>query len=350
MASECTVVVPLCNEEQTLPTLHIRLTATLKRMAIPYEIIYVDNGSTDRTPSLIAELNTQDSAVRGILLSRRFSTQAALCAGLEATNGRAVITIDGNLEDPPEVIPLLLDAWQTGYEVVWARRRRRRNIAHRAASAICRKFLGLVSEIPIPTDTGEMVLMDRRAIEELNALPERTRFLTGLRSWVGFRQTVLEYDHHPRLSNRTVPILSRQIRTVIEGLICFSNVPLRAITALGYCVTAAAAILLVSTLVEAEWVGFARRGSLILGTALAMLGGAQIVCLGIVGQYVSRIYSEVRGRPLYVVRERVGFTPHPRAVRNILQFLPSDSATHQEAATQRCVRQDLAQELSRIAP
>ena len=347
MASDCTVVVPLCNEEQTLPTLHVRLTATLKRLAIPYDIIYVDNGSTDRTPSLIADLNRQDSTVRGILLSRRFSTQAALCAGLEATNGRAVITIDGNLEDPPEVIPLLLDAWQSGYEVVWARRRRRRNIVHRAASTVCRKFLGLVSEIPIPTDTGEMVLMDRRAIEELNALPERTRFLTGLRSWVGFRQTVLEYDHHPRLSNRTVPILSRQIRTVIEGLLSFSNVPLRAITVLGYCVTAVSAVGLASALADAESVDMSATGSPILGAALAMLGGIQLLCLGIVGQYVSRIYSEVRGRPLYVVRERVGFTPHPRAVRNVLQFLPSEAAARQETATQRRIQQSLSQEVVR---
>ncbi len=348
MASECTVVVPLRNEEQTLPTLHVRLTATLKRLAIPYEIIYVDNGSTDRTPSLIADLCTHETTVRGILLSRRFSTQAALCAGLEATNGRAVITIDGNLEDPPEVIPLLLDAWQSGYEVVWARRRRRRNVAHRAASTICRKLLGLVSEIPIPTDTGEMVLMDRRAIEELNALPERTRFLTGLRSWVGFRQTVLEYDHHPRLSNRSVPILSRQIRTVIEGLVSFSNVPLRAITILGYFVTAVAAIVLVAAIVESEWTWIAGTATLVLGAALAMLGGVQLLCLGIVGQYVSRIYSEVRGRPLYIIRERVGFTPHPRVARSILQFLPNESAEHQIAITQRRIEQALSQGVAPI--
>ncbi len=335
MASECAVVVPLRNQEQNLAKLHVRLTATLKRLAIPYEIIYVDNGSTDLTASLIHDLHLEDSAVLGIILSRRFSTQAALSAGLEATSARAVITLDESLENPPEVIPLLLNAWESGYEVVWARRRRRYNIAHRTAGFVCRKVLSLVSEIPIPAETGEMVLMDRRAVEELNALPERTRFLTGLRSWVGFRQTVLEYQHLPRINTRTLPVLARQIRTAIEGLLSFSKVPLRAITILGYLVTSLASIGLVASLIDPRLAGPLGEGAALPGAILAMLGGVQLICLGIVGEYIARIYSEVRGRPLYVVRERVGFSPHPRAVRSILQFLPSQSASIQENAQRR---------------
>jgi len=344
VSSECAVVVPLHNEEQNLAKLHVRLTATLKRLAIPYEIIYVDNGSTDLTASLINDLHVEDSAVRGIILSRRFSTQAALSAGLEATSARAVITLDGKLDNPPEVIPLLLNAWESGYEVVWARRRRRYNIAHRAASFACRKVLSLVSEIPIPADTGEMVLMDRRAVEELNALPERTRFLTGLRSWVGFRQTVLEYQHHARLGNRTAPVLARQVRTAVEALLSFSKVPLRAITILGYVVTALASIGLLGTLIEARFAETFDEGASLVGTVLAMLAGVQLICLGIVGEYIARIYSEVRGRPLYVVRERVGFSPHPRAARSILQFLPSQSASIAENAQRRL--QEACEELT----
>jgi len=326
LAAECVVVVPLHNEEENLPKLHVRLTATLKRLAIPYEIIYVDNGSTDQTPALIEDLHRQDDAIRGIILSRRFSPQAVLSAGLEAACGRSVITIDGNLEDPPEVLPLLIETWHAGYEVVFARRRRRTSALHRAASIVCRGVLKLVSEVPIPTDTGDMVLMDQRVVTELNSLPERTRFLTGLRGWVGFRQTVLEYDHHPRLSNRAVPILSRQIRTVLEALFSFSKVPLKTITVAGLAISALAVLSLF------KLVGANLTTS---NAVTVLLAGVQLICLGIVGEYVSRIYSEVRGRPLYVVRQRIGFQPLPRAARNIVQFLPSEAANRQETATRQ---------------
>lgn len=347
MSAECSIIVPVFNDGASLPTLHLRLTAMLRRLAIPYEILYVDNGSTDQTPEIISSLHREDSAVKGIILSRRFGRQAALCAGLEAATGRSVITIDGNLTDPPEVIPRLIEAWHEGYEVIFARRRRNKSLLHRAASRVCRRILRQVSEVPIPTDTGELTLMDRRAVEELNSLPERTRFITGLRSWVGFRQAVLEYTpESPRSGAGSVYSLSRQLHTVVEGVLAFSSAPLRLITTLG-CAVSLVSIggLLIGGfrfgIIDAQG-----AGSVLIGSGLGLLGGVQLVCLGIVGEYMARVYQEVRNRPLYVTRERVGFLPHPRAVRNILEFLPTESTALQETATDVLVRETrLAQRL-----
>jgi len=333
VASECSVIVPLYNEELNLPTLHLRLTATLRRLAVPYEIIYVDNGSTDQTPALISELNAQDDAVKGIILSRYFSRQTAICAGLEAANGRAVITIDGDLTDPPEVIPQLIEAWHEGYEVIFARRRRHKNSLYQAMSFLCHSALRLTCEVDIPTDTGELTLMDRRAVQEMNNIPERSRCITGLRSWVGFRQTVLEYDRQAGLGRASLISVFRQIRTVLEAMFAFSNVPIKGILALGGLITAVAIVGLVISLARTGTASFAGTGSLLLGWSLGLLGGIQLMCLGVVAEYLSRVYREVRGRPMYVSRERIGFQPLPRPVRNILQFLPSDAAKRQETAT-----------------
>ncbi|UCC99498.1 MAG: glycosyltransferase family 2 protein [Phycisphaerales bacterium] len=338
MACECSVVVPLYNEELNLPTLHLRLTAALRRLAIPYEIIYVDNGSADQTPALISELHAQDEAVKGIILSRRFSRQGGLCAGLEAANGRSVITIDGNLEDPPEVIGQLIEAWHEGYEVIFARRRRRKNSFYQILSSLCHYMLRLVSEVDIPTDIGELTLMDRRAVQELNRLSEQTRCITGLRSWVGFRQMVLEYDCQSGLSSASGSPVSRQVRTVLEGLLAFSNVPIKGITVIGCLVAAVALFGMIGSLDKTEISGSAGAGAMILGWALGILGGIQLMCLGVIGEYLSRVYREVRGRPLYVTRERIGFQPLPRPARNILQFLPSQAAKRQELATNARVK------------
>lgn len=337
MASECSVVVPLHNEAYRLPTLHARLMDTLQRLAIPFEVIYVDNGSTDETAELIAAFNEANGSVKGIILSRRFRRQAAVSAGLEAANGRSVITIDGNLEDPPEIIPQLLDAWNNGYEVVFARRKRRRGALERTASLLCHRFLRLVSEIKIPTDTGELVLMDRRAVDELNRLPERSRFVTGLRSWVGFRQTVLEYDRPAETKFTAAIILARQVRTVIEGLFAFSSVPLKAVTLTGVALLVGAIVGLTLTLLFSTF-GQLGASVLLILTVVGGLGGVQLICLGVLGEYLARIYQEVRGRPLYVCRAQLGFRQQPRAVRSIAEFLPTEVTRRQEAATEEHVR------------
>ncbi len=327
VSMECSVVVPLCNEELNLPNLHLRLTATLRPLAIPYEIIYVDDGSTDRTADMIRDLHYQDGAVKGVFLSRNFGHQAALCAGIEAACGRAVITIDGDLQDPPELIPDMLEKWAEGHQVVYARRRKRQeNPFKQAACFVFYRVLRHVAEIPIALDTGDYALMDRAAVEQLNAMPERTRFIRGLRSWVGFKQTDVLYDRDRRQDGQSKYPFSRLARLGLDGLFGFSEAPLKAITRVGLliCVLALTGLALeVAGTLNTQW----------LGPALFLLAGVQMLGLGILGEYIARIHHEVRGRPLYVLRERLGFRRLPKPAPNVLEFLPSRESDHQEQLT-----------------
>ncbi len=338
---ECSVVVPLCDEEQNLPTLHVRLTTTLRRLAIPYEIIYVDDGSRDRTGKIIAELHEQDSAVKGIFLSRNFGHQPALCAGVESAAGRAVITMDGDLQDPPEVIPALIDKWREGYQIVFARRHRRReHLAKRAACFLFYRLLRRLSEVPIPLDTGDFALMDRQAVEELNHLPERTRFVRGLRSWVGFRHTEVEYDRDIRRNGRTKYSLGRLIHFALDGMFAFSIAPLKMITVMGCIVSMLAIAALLACVAGRLGVGPEVADLVWLGSALVLLGGIQLVALGVIGEYLARVYDEVRGRPLYVTRERIGFESLPRPVPSVLDFLPPESLERREKVTAARLKPD----------
>ncbi|MGQ9650546.1 MAG: glycosyltransferase family 2 protein [Phycisphaerae bacterium] len=333
MALECSIVIPLCNEEQSLPALHLRLSAVMQRLAIPYEIIYIDDGSRDRTAEIIRDLHMQDSAVKGVFLSRNFGHQAALCAGLEAATGRSVITMDGDLQDPPEVIPDLIEKWRNGYQVVFARRRsRRENVFKKAAYFSFYRLLREVSEIAIPLDTGDFALMDRRALDEMNSLPERTRFLRGLRSWVGFRQAEVEYDREPRHTGETKYTFRRLLRLAMDGILSFSDAPLKAITLAG-CFIFAISLMVLAVGISGLWSGASGKGMLLLGAALSLLGGIQLIGLGVVGEYMSRIYREVRGRPIYVAKERLGFQRMPRPVPDVLNFLAADVRQRRRRAT-----------------
>lgn len=327
MSIECSVIVPLCDEELNLPTLHLRLTATMRRLAIPYEIIYVDDGSTDRTSEMIRELNSQDSSVKAIYLSRNFGHQAALCAGIEAASGRAVVTIDGDLQDPPELIPEMLDRWNDGYQIVYARRRKRQeNFLKQAACFVFYRVLHSLAEISIPLDTGDYALMDHQVVDQLNAMPERTRFIRGLRSWVGFKQTDVLYDRDRRHDGESKYSVARLARLGLDGIFGFSVAPLKAITTVGLLICGLSAAAL-----AANFAGFFTAST--LGLGLGLLGGVQMIALGIMGEYVARIHEEVRQRPLYVTRERLGFRALPRSAPNVIEFLPSDHAERQEEAT-----------------
>lgn len=334
MPVECSIVIPLHNEELNLGALHLRLTAALHPLAIPFEIIYVDDGSTDNTAKLIREMHDRDPAVKAVFLSRNFGHQSALCAGLEAAGGRAVITIDGDLQDPPELIPSLIERWRDGYQIVYARRRtRQENRFKQAACFVFYRILRRLAEVPIPLDTGDYALMDRGVVEQINSLPERTRFIRGLRSWVGFRQTDVLYDRDKRREGKSKYSLAKLARLGLDGIFSLSQAPLKAITLIGIALSLSAVAAGVSTVAGITPFG---------GTRIAIVGlaGLQMLGLGVVGEYVGRIHSEVRGRPLYIARERLGFRPPARAVRNVLEFLPSRESDRQEQLTAACLGAD----------
>ena len=334
MAVECSVIVPLCNAQQSLPTMHLRLSSTLCRMAIPYEVIYIDDGSTDDTASIIRDLYEQDSSVKAIFLSRNFGHQAALCAGLEAASGRAVITIDGDLQDPPELIPKMIDKWHEGYQVVYARRRRRPDHPlKRTACFLFYRTLCQLSDLAIPLDTGDYALMDRQAVNQLNAMPERTRFIRGLRSWVGFKQTHVEYDRDRCYEGKSKYSVQQLARLGLDGVFAFSQVPLKGIAVLGVLVMLLATGSLVLTASGLGQRVTEHTGLLWLGSCLALLGGVQLTSMGVIGAYLGRIHDEVRARPLYVTQERLGFQRLPRPVPNVLEFLPSETVEHQDSLT-----------------
>ncbi|HVP31963.1 MAG TPA: glycosyltransferase family 2 protein [Myxococcota bacterium] len=309
-APEISVVIPIFGEEETLPELDRRLRAALEPLGLPYEIVLVNDGSRDRSLSVMERLRAADPRICIVDLSRNFGHQLAITAGIDHARGRAVIVMDGDLQDPPEVLPELIARWRQGYEVVYAVRRTRREgaglqLGYKAFYRIVRAL----SDVELPLDSGDFSLMDRRVVDVLVQLPERNRYVRGLRSWIGFRQTGYEYDRPGRYAGEAKYTLRRLLRLAFDGIIAFSDVPLRFATNIGVAVTVIAALLAAWTLAKrllgiGVVPGFATITILVL-----FFGGVQLLALGILGEYVGRIYAEVKGRPRYVVRAVHGLAP-----------------------------------------
>jgi dolichol-phosphate mannosyltransferase len=303
--------VPCYNEEAVLWELHSRLIAVLEQLEdTRFEIIYSDDGSHDQTPDILRQLQANDSRVRVITLSRNFGHQIAVTAGLEHARGDAVVIIDADLQDPPEVIPEMIERWRDGYEVVYGLR------AGRAGETTFKlwtakafyRLINRLSEIEIPVDVGDFRLLDRKVVDALLAMPERDRFLRGMVSWIGFKQVAVIYDRAPRHAGQTKYPLVKMLRFALDSVISFSFVPLRLSIWVGFGAIAASfagiVYALVIRLYTTDWV----RGWASIFTAVLFLGGIQLITLGILGEYVGRIYGEVKSRPLYFVRERLGFS------------------------------------------
>ena len=304
------VVVPCFNEEAVLRETHRRLTSVLGSLQqLDYELIYVDDGSRDRTPLLLQQLQAGDRRVRVVQFSRNFGHQIAVTAGVEHAAGDAVVLIDADLQDPPEVIEEMVARWREGHDVAYGvRTDRPGESAFKLATAKgFYRMINRLSETPIPLDTGDFRLMDRKVVDALQAMPERDRFVRGMVSWVGFRQIAVPYRRDPRLAGESKYPLIKMVRFALDGVTSFSVQPLRAATWLGFAVSALAVVGIVYALAlrlfTSDWV----TGWTAMMIAVLFLGGVQLLSLGVIGEYIGRIYGEAKRRPLYLVQERLGF-------------------------------------------
>ena len=299
---ELSVVVPLFDEEENLGELRERLVAVLDALRVESEIVLVNDGSRDRTADRLDLLHGGRSHLRVLHLSRNFGHQAAVTAGLDHARGQAVVVMDGDLQDPPELIPQFVRLWQDGHDVVYAvRRRRKESWFKRLGYFTFYRLLAAISDLEIPLDSGDFCLMDRRVVDALKALPERARFVRGLRTFVGFRQIGLIYDRPARASGTPKYTLKRLIGLAIEGLISFSSYPLRLVTYLGLSIAGLAAVLLAWVLYDAFYQHSAPRGWASILVAVLFMGATQLICLGIAGEYLRLIFLEAKGRPTYVL-------------------------------------------------
>jgi len=301
-------VVPCYNEEENLPILHERLTKVFQSLGRPYEIVLVDDGSRDRTFAVIAELSRKDPCVRGVSLSRNFGHQICLTCGLDHARGEVVAMMDADLQDPPELIGEMLKKYEEGYDVVYAVRTRREGetMFKKATAALFYRILRFFTRIDIPVDTGDFRLISRRALDSVLSLRERNRFLRGLFSWVGFRQIGVPYVRPARLKGETKYPLRKMVRFALDGITSFSTFPLHAASFLGM-LAALAGFLYGLRVFYIAMIGKPVPGWASLMVVVLFFGGVQLFTLGVLGDYVGRIFDEVKRRPLYFVRDRAGF-------------------------------------------
>ena len=307
---EISLVIPVFNEEEVLPALEERLKSTLARLGTSTEVLLVNDGSRDATERLLADLATRDTRFRAIHFSRNFGHQAAITAGVQVARGRAVIVMDADLQDPPELLEQMLAKWREGYHVVYAKRESRRNegALKRGLAYAFYRVLQRLSDVRIPEDTGDFCLMDRVIVDHLNAMPERNRYMRGLRAWLGFRQTAVTFVRPPRAAGEPKYTFRKSLSLGINAILGFSKVPLRLGTYLGFVVSGLSFLLaIVFVVMRLIGVQVMVRGWASTIVLVLFLGGVQLLTLGIIGEYLSRIYDEVKQRPLFVIRRADGF-------------------------------------------
>lgn len=307
------VIVPCFNEEEGIAECHRRLTEVLSSFDTWYEIVYVNDGSKDSTPSQLAAIHAFDSNVTVIELSRNFGHQPAVTAGLEAAKGQVVVIIDADLQDPPEVIATMLEKWAEGYEVVYGvRESRDGESGFKVWTAnIFYRLINALSDVEIPLHAGDFRLLDRKAVEAMKSMPERHRLLRGMCSWIGFRQCGVKYARAARFAGATKYPLRKMLNLALDGIASFSTVPLRLLALVGIASAFLALIGIVYALVVRLFTHSWVAGWTISFIGLLFLGGLQMISIGIVGEYVGRIYNEAKHRPLYIARsvlERRGKT------------------------------------------
>ena len=302
------LIIPMHNEAEVLPTTLAAIHAVLGELGVDYEIIGVDDGSTDATFDVLSRLSASDARLKGLRLSRNFGKEAALSAGLDHCRGDMVVPIDADLQDPPALIADFITLWEAGYDVVYGVRTERRSdtFFKRATAGAFYRIFNRISDVPIPGDTGDFRLMDRVVVEALRGLPERNRFMKGLFAWVGFRQVGVPYSRPERVAGTTSFNGPRLFRFALDGITAFSTAPLRVWSLFGLAGAAAAlgyALFLIAVVLVR---GRDIPGYASLMVVLLLFSSFQMIALGVFGEYLGRMYQEIKGRPLYIVSDRVG--------------------------------------------
>jgi polyisoprenyl-phosphate glycosyltransferase len=301
------IVVPMYFEEEVAQECYNRLKNVMTDHHLRYEFIFVNDGSTDRTLDILNEIALKDSQAKIVNFARNFGHQTAVTAGIDYASGDAIVIIDADLQDPPEVIPDLIAKWREGYEVVYAKRKKRSGETKfkLLTAKYFYKFLNYMSDIDIPKDTGDFRIIDRKAADVFKTMTERNRFVRGMFSWVGFNQTFIEYERDERFAGETKYPLKKMIRFAADGIIAFSTKPLKLVMTLGFASVLISFFVLVYAIVVKLFGQGVETGWASIMVAITFFSGVQLLGMGIVGEYIARIYDESKNRPIYIVKETV---------------------------------------------
>ena len=319
------IVVPCFNEEDVIRLTYRRLVDVLGKRGFSLQIVFVDDGSDDRTPDIAAEIAEIDPRVKAVLLSRNFGHQAAVSAGLADADGDAAVIMDADLQDPPEVVIQMTEKWLQGADIVYGiRTKRKESLLKRAGYNLFYRAFRRLANIDVPVDAGDFSLIDRKVLDVINALPEKNRFFRGLRAWSGFCQVSVRYERQPRAAGSTKYPLTKLIRLAKDGIFNFSTVPLTAMFYLGMLMSVVSfmGLVVILTLRVIDVKMFGIRASEVHGYSstiltILLIGGIQLACTGVLGEYIGRIYQEIKGRPTYVIREKI-FAGNP-AMRPVIE-------------------------------
>jgi dolichol-phosphate mannosyltransferase len=309
MPPDYSIVVPAYNEEDTLAEFYARLVKVLESLDGGSEILFVNDGSTDETEKILQQLHQKDPRVRILHLSRNFGHQVAITAGIDLAQGRACLIMDADLQDPPEVIPEMVRLWHAGFEVVYGLRKKRLGESRfkLASASLFYKALKHLARIEIPQNVGDFRLLDRKVVDALKTLPERNRFVRGLVSWVGFRQTDLLYERDARFAGETKYPFLKMLKFALDGITSFSATPLRLATWMGLLCSFASFLLILWVIAAKLFTDRTVLGWASLMVVVLLIGGVQLLTIGILGEYIGRIFDEAKQRPLYLIREKIGF-------------------------------------------
>jgi len=305
---DLSVVIPVYNEEGNLRQLYTRLINVIKGISSNYEIIFVDDGSTDNTSKTLKELHEKDNHVKVIKFTRNFGQHIAITAGLDYCKGDVVVLMDGDLQDPPEEIPKLYEKFKEGYDIAYAVRKTRTDpVLKKAASKFFYSFLKILAKVEIPLDVGILRIMSRQAADGLRSCKEKSRFITALMSWTGFSHVGVETRRNTRYAGKTKYSLFKSIQLAVDGITSFSYVPLRIATYIGLFVALISFVTGIYMLIKKIFFGIPIAGYASVVVSILFIGGVQLLIIGIMGEYIGRIYTEVQNRPMYIVQDTTGF-------------------------------------------